>query len=71
MKTFTTPNGKEVQIIKNSRGDTVIQFATGGELPAYLTGIFTSEREAEKAVLYFLSQKEEQKAKLTNAKASK
>lgn len=71
MKTFTTPNGKEVQIIRNARGDTVIQFATGGELPSYLSGIFTSEREAEKAVLYFLTQKEEQAAKVSNDKTSK
>ena len=57
MKTFTTPNGKEVQIIKNSRGDTVIQFATGGELPSYLTGILLLNEKLKKQFYTFYHKK--------------
>ena len=73
MKTFTTPNGKEVQITRNTRGDWMIQFATGGELHSSIQGTFTTEREAEKAVQVFLNMKEEQasKGRTANRKDSK
>lgn len=67
MKTYSTVNGKEVQIVRNPRGDWCIQFATGGELHSTIQGIYTTEREAEKAVLGFLSMKEDQATK-TRAK---
>lgn len=71
MNTYTTPNGKEIQIVPDGRGMYKIQFTTGGELHQVISGLYTSEREAEKAVLYFLSMKEDQEAKVLKAKDAK
>jgi hypothetical protein len=43
---LVTANGKEVQVIPNGKGAYKIQFATGGELPEYLSGLYTSSRQA-------------------------
>lgn len=54
MRTFETPAGKEIQIIRRPQGDFKIQFGQGGELPQELVGVFTSERFAEQAVQVYL-----------------
>lgn len=46
MTDLITANGKEVQVIPNGKGAYKIQFATGGELPEALAGLYTSSRQA-------------------------
>ena len=43
---LVTANGKEVQVVPTGKGAYKIQFATGGEVPEALTGIYTSSRQA-------------------------
>ena len=51
MKTYTTQNGKEINIVRDQGSPHLkIQFASGGELPQELSGIFTSEPFAENAI---------------------
>lgn len=65
MKTYTTPNGKEIQIFRDSvSAQYKIQFGSGGELPEELTGIFTNELFAETAINKYLEKQETKKAKL-------
>jgi hypothetical protein len=46
-----TPQGKEIQIyIDPKTAFRKLSFTSGGELPEQLSGIFTSEREAMRAV---------------------
>lgn len=64
MKTFQTPNGKEVQIYRDTvSAQYKIQFGSGGELPEELTGIFTNELFAETAINKYLEKQETKKAK--------
>lgn len=64
MKTFTTPNGKEIQIYRDKvSAQYMIQFGSGGELPEELTGIFTNELFAETAINKYLEKQETKKAK--------
>jgi hypothetical protein len=57
MAEFTTPNGKIVSTyIDPSIGMYRIKFTTGGELPAELSGIFTSSYVAEKTVQGYIAQ---------------
>ena len=65
MKTYTTPNGKEIQIFRDPvSAQYKIQFGSGGELPEELTGIFTNELFAETAINKYLEKQETKKAKL-------
>ena len=55
MDTFMTPNGKEIKIINApGSGHYKIQFTQGGELPAELTGLYTSSAIAQVAVRNYL-----------------
>jgi len=62
MKTFQTKAGKEIQL-KIAQGTThiKIEFASGGELPKGLSGLFTTEREAEIAVIRYLGSVDDKK----------
>jgi hypothetical protein len=64
MKTFTTPNGKNIEIQRDkSTAQYKIQFTTGGELPLELSGIFTNETYAQTAVNQYLDKQETKKVK--------
>ena len=55
MKTYTTPNGKEIQIVRDPKTAHIkIQFGSGGELPQELSGFYTSEAFASKAIVGYL-----------------
>lgn len=55
MSEFVTPNGKEINIVRDPRSAMFkIQFASGGELPQVLSGIYTNERLAKIAVLDYI-----------------
>jgi hypothetical protein len=55
MKTFETPNGKEIGLVRCPKtAHLKIQFNSGGELPEELTGLFTSENFAYKAIDAYL-----------------
>lgn len=59
MNTFETPNGKKIQM--KIHPNTVLiklEFATGGELPQDLSGLFTTEREATIAINRYLAKQE-------------
>lgn len=45
-KMLLTANGKEVQVVPNGKGAYRIQFASGGELPENIAGLYTSQRAA-------------------------
>ena len=64
MEQFVTPNGKPVStyIIPNT-GHVGIKFNQGGELPAELSGAFTSTRLAEIAIKNYIEKQETKKAK--------
>jgi len=52
---LTTVNGKEIAIVNaQGTGHCKIQFTTGGELPESLSGLYTSIKEAEKAVICYI-----------------
>ena len=64
MKTYTTPNGKEIQVVRDKQtAQYKIQFGSGGELPEELTGIFTNELFAETAINQYLEKQQTKKAK--------
>lgn len=66
MKTFTTPAGKEIQLkIKNGTSHIQVEFSSGGQLPQEFLGVFTTEREAEIAILKYIANCKEKK---TNTK---
>jgi hypothetical protein len=55
MKTYTTPNGKEIQIVRDPKTAHIkIQFGSGGELPQELSGFYTSESFASRAIVGYL-----------------
>lgn len=55
MKTYITPNGKEIQIVRDPKTAHIkIQFGSGGELPQELSGFYTSEAFASKAIVGYL-----------------
>lgn len=65
MKSFETPAGKTIQLsIKENSSHIKISFGQGGELPEELTGVFTSEVEAEKAVICYLDKVKDKKPTL-------
>ena len=54
MTPFITPNGKEIEILRDkSTAQYKIQFTTGGELPLELSGIFTNQTYAQTAVNFY------------------
>jgi hypothetical protein len=62
MKTFETPAGKKIQLkIQENSRLIKIEFATGGELPVELSGLFTTEREASFAVIRYLDSVKDKK----------
>lgn len=64
MSHFTTPNGKGVSTYLDPL--TVahrIKFDQGGELPAELSGIFTSKVFADRAIMAYIEKQEKPKGK--------
>lgn len=68
MDTFTTPNGKEIQIVNApGTGHYKIQFTQGGQTPHELSGFFTSSAIAQVAVRnYLLNNKDRFEKKAEN-----
>lgn len=56
MRTYETPNGKEISCYYDGR-NLRLKFTQGGELPLELSGIFTNETAVEKAVNIYLAGK--------------
>jgi hypothetical protein len=64
MSSLITANGKEIKVVPNGRGYFKLQFATGGELPEDLSGIYTSSNLAYiEAVKYVERSKEKAQPK--------
>lgn len=69
MSTFTTPNGKEIStFIDPATAHIRIKFNTGGELPAELSGLFTSTWVAEKMINTYISEVTESPKRVIKAK---
>lgn len=61
MKKYKTKAGKEITLFICPKTNHIkVQFSSGGELPEELTGLFTSEREAEKVITPYLERKASQ-----------
>lgn len=55
MSTFETPNGKVITTFTQpGTAHVKIKFTTGGELPEELSGLFTSVRVADRAIMSYL-----------------
>lgn len=64
MITFTTTNGKEVQVVKDIKTTHFkIQFGSGGEIPVGLSGLFTNEYNAKLAIMVYLDKDRSKKDK--------
>lgn len=64
MRTYETPGGKVIQVKTDPKsGFRKVEFATGGELPEELTGIFNTDASVNSAILRYLDKQ--------NKKASK
>ena len=51
MKTYTTKGGKELKYVRDPKSTLFsIEFSSGGKLPQGLTGVFTSEIFAQRAI---------------------
>ncbi len=61
MKKYKTKAGKEIALFICPKTNHIkVQFSSGGELPEELTGLFTSEREADKVITSYLERKANQ-----------
>lgn len=49
-----TPNGKQIQAVREPRGTYKLSFVLGGELPDELAGSFMAERDFQVAVARYL-----------------
>lgn len=57
MSKFTTANGKDVATFRDPKTTQIrIKFVQGGELPEQLSGLFTSEYMADKAIFSYIEQ---------------
>lgn len=64
MSQFETPNGKVIAtFIDPGTAHVRIKFTTGGELPAELSGLFTSIRVAEQMIKGYISKLEQEEEK--------
>jgi len=55
---YTTPAGKDIEIrVDKKTGHLSIGFTQGGEIPEMLSGLYTSDWEAEKAIVTYLDKK--------------
>ena len=65
MKSFETILGKKIELFIDSKTALIrLKFNPGGELPEELTGLYKSERDAEKDILFYLDRVKEKKTKL-------
>jgi len=73
VETYTTPNGKDIEIfIPDGTGHYKVQFKSGGQLPAELTGSFTSVAIAKVAVdSYLIVNKDKFEKRAENKKLEK
>lgn len=62
---FYTPNGKEISTFYDGR-NLRIKFATGGELPECLSGLYTNPIVAKNAILKYISELTYPKGKIVN-----
>lgn len=66
MSTFVTPNGKELVVVnQKGTGHYKIQFTSGGELPEYLSGLYTSVATAQIAANQYIKTLEAKVKKTT------
>jgi len=61
--TFETAGGKEIKAVRNVQAQWIIQFATGGQLPEELTGLYTAERYAVADIERYLEKVKDRKPK--------
>ena len=55
MRSFETPNGKQIaMVICPKTAHIKVQFTSGGELPVELSGLYTSQTDAEKDIMIYI-----------------
>lgn len=65
MKSFETLLGKKIELFIDTKTALIrLKFVPGGELPEELTGLYNSERAAEKDILFYLERVKEKKTKV-------
>jgi len=65
VKSFETLLGKKIELFIDPKTAHIkLKFVPGGELPEELTGLYTSERSAEKDILFYLERVKEKKMKI-------
>jgi len=62
MIAFETSGGKKIEMVP-AKGTSLfkLQFSPGGELPEELSGMFSAERDAEKAIRVYLAKSKPKK----------
>lgn len=64
MSKFTTPKGKDVAtFICPKTAHYRIKFVQGGELPELLSGLYTSERLADQAIVQYLEESKQPRSR--------
>ncbi len=65
MKSFETEAGKQIEMFIDPKSAHIrLKFVPGGQMPEELTGLYTSERDAEKDVNIYLEKHKAQKQKV-------
>jgi len=65
MKSFETILGKKIELyIDKQTAHIKLKFVPGGELPDELSGLYTSERMAEKDIVTYLEKVRDKKTKI-------
>jgi hypothetical protein len=65
MKQFETALGKKIELFRDIKTTLIrLKFVPGGELPEELSGLYKSERDAEKDILFYLERVKDKKPRL-------
>jgi hypothetical protein len=65
MKAFETLLGKKIELYIDKKTALIrLKFSPGGELPEELTGLYKSERDAEKDIVFYLDRVKDKKTKI-------
>ena len=72
MSKFTTAYGKDVETYRDPNGAHIrIKFVQGGELPECLSGVFTSEFMADRAITSYIEEDKPEVATQTRRQYNK
>ena len=67
LENLVTKNNKEIDVVKNTRGDFLIRFKSGGQQPKEFEGKFTTIKACCEAITKYLTKKEDAKTESSKA----